>query len=90
MKIVIALDGNAILKLQQVGTMEEQMHNIELSCKNIVETIEKGYRVLISHGNGPQVGNILIQNQVSPKLIPSIPLSICGAKSQGMIGYMLQ
>lgn len=89
-KIVIALGGNAILQPGQRGTYEEQMYNIEVACKQIVELIKKGFQVVVTHGNGPQVGNILIQNEKGAEQVPKMPLSVCGAESQGMIGYMIQ
>ena len=91
-RIVFALGGNAILKANQVGTAEEQRANLQGTCAQIVEAICEGHDVLITHGNGPQVGNILLQNEEAFRSagIPPMPLDICGAESQGMIGYMIQ
>ncbi|NLP44592.1 MAG: carbamate kinase [Peptococcaceae bacterium] len=89
-KIVIALGGNAILQPGQRGTYEEQLKNVERACEQIAELVVKGFNIVLTHGNGPQVGNILIQNEQGAKLVPSMPLDVCGAQSQGMIGYMLQ
>jgi carbamate kinase len=89
-KVVIALGGNAILQPGQKGTYEEQIANVEVACQQIVELIKKGFQIVITHGNGPQVGNILIQNEEGAKLVPKMPLDVCGAQSQGMIGYMIQ
>ncbi|NMB33501.1 MAG: carbamate kinase [Clostridium sp.] len=88
--IVVALGGNAILRPGQLGTAKNQFLNIETTCKNIVCMIKQGYRIVITHGNGPQVGNILIQNQYSQPVVPAMPLDVCGAESQGLIGYMIQ
>lgn len=89
-KVVIALGGNAILQPGQKGTYEEQLKNIELTCLEIVSLVKIGYKVVVTHGNGPQVGNILIQNEKGSGLVPQMPLFICGAQTQGMIGFMFQ
>ncbi|MFS8640093.1 MAG: carbamate kinase [Symbiobacteriaceae bacterium] len=88
--VVVALGGNAILQPKQKGTIEEQMANVSYSAQQIVKLIQAGYRVVISHGNGPQVGNILIQNAAARDQVPAMPLDVCGAESQGLIGYMIQ
>ncbi|MEW5933862.1 MAG: carbamate kinase [Bacillota bacterium] len=87
--VVIALGGNAILQPGQRGTAEEQLENVRTTCRQIVTLLEEGYRVVLTHGNGPQVGNIIIQNQATDA-VPAMPMDICGAESQGMIGYMMQ
>jgi carbamate kinase len=89
-KIVIALGGNAIKQWDQQGTAAEQYENVKISCARIVKIIERGYRVVITHGNGPQVGNLLIQQEEAAKAVPAQPLNICGAMSQGQIGFMIQ
>jgi len=88
--IVIALGGNAILQSSQKGTSEEQMNNVKKATKNIVRLIKEGYNVVVTHGNGPQVGNILLQNIAGKDKVPAMPLDICGSESQGLIGYMIQ
>jgi carbamate kinase len=88
--IVLALGGNAILQPGQRGTSTEQMENVYKTCMQIAQMIKGGHRVVITHGNGPQVGNILIQNSEGAGKVPAMPLDICGAESQGMIGYMIQ
>jgi len=87
--VVIALGGNAILQPGQRGTAEQQLENVRATCRQIVTLLEDGYRVVLTHGNGPQVGNIIIQNQATDA-VPAMPMDICGAESQGMIGYMIQ
>ena len=89
-KIVIALGGNAIKQWDQKGTAKEQYENVKISCAHIVKIIQRGYPVVITHGNGPQVGNLLIQQEESEHAVPAQPLSICGAMSQGQIGFMIQ
>nr|WP_286974860.1 carbamate kinase [Acetomicrobium sp. UBA5826] len=88
-KVVVALGGNAILQSGQKGTFEEQMENVMATARQIVRMLEAGYEVVVTHGNGPQVGAILIQNELGSSLVPSMPMDVCGAESQGMIGYML-
>ncbi|MEW6081200.1 MAG: carbamate kinase [Bacillota bacterium] len=88
--IVIALGGNAVLQPGQKGTAEEQMENVRKTAVSTVRMIQAGHRVVITHGNGPQVGNILIQNEEAKERVPPMPLDVCGAKSQGKIGYMVQ
>ncbi|MBW1691424.1 MAG: hypothetical protein JRJ70_11875, partial [Deltaproteobacteria bacterium] len=61
--IVIALGGNAILKAHQRGISEEQLENIRVTCEQILEMIAEGHKIIITHGNGPQVGNLLIQQE---------------------------
>ncbi|MDH5448408.1 MAG: carbamate kinase [Candidatus Bathyarchaeota archaeon] len=89
-KVLVALGGNAILKHKEEGTAEEQFENVRKTCEHLVWLIEDGYKIAITHGNGPQVGDILLKNEHSKDLLPPMPLDICGAQSQGMIGYMLQ
>lgn len=90
LKVLIALGGNAILKRGEKGTSEEQFSSVRESVRHIVKMIEKGDRVVVTHGNGPQVGDILLRNEAAKDVVPPMPLDVCGAESQGMIGYMLQ
>ena len=88
---VIALGGNAILQPGQKGTFEEQMANVRVTCEQFVQMVLSGqYKIIITHGNGPQVGNILLQNEVGKDVAAPMPLDVCGAESQGLIGYMIQ
>ena len=89
MRLTIALGGNAILKPGQQGTAAEQLANVYQSCQQIGELAASGHEIVITHGNGPQVGNILLQ-QASAAKIPALPLDFCGAQTQGFIGYMIQ
>ncbi|HHY12608.1 MAG TPA: carbamate kinase [Firmicutes bacterium] len=88
--MVIALGGNAILQKGDKGTAENQRRNIGKTAAQLAVLAKEGYRLVITHGNGPQVGNILIQNEAARGKVPEMPMDICGAQSQGMIGYMLQ
>lgn len=88
--IVIALGGNALKGPTSLGTAEEQRAAVERSCAQIAKIVAEGYRVVLTHGNGPQVGNLLIQQEAAAKLVPPMPLDICGAMTQGQIGYLIQ
>ena len=85
--VVIALGGNALGK-----SPEEQLELVKETAKNIVDLVEEGNQVVISHGNGPQVGMINLAMEESHKSInsPEMPFAECGAMSQGYIGYHLQ
>ncbi len=91
-KIVIALGGNALLRGNQIGTIKEQEQNTYDTLMNIIPFIKEGHEVVLSHGNGPQVGNILMRNDAGESIynIPQMPLDICVADSQGGIGYMIE
>ena len=88
--ILVALGGNAILKHTDQGTAEEQNENISETAKKLVDLIHAGFRLIVTHGNGPQVGDILLKNDIAKNSLPPMPLDICSAESQGMIGYMMQ
>jgi len=89
---VIALGGNALLRGNEAGTIEQQEKNTENTMVHLVELIVKGFNIVITHGNGPQVGNILLRNEVgfTQYHIPKMPLDVCVADSQGGIGYMIE
>jgi len=89
---VVALGGNAILRGSEEGTIEQQEQNSTDTLENLVYLIKDGYNLVITHGNGPQVGNILMRNDAGEQLykIAPMPLDICVADSQGGIGYMLE
>jgi len=89
--IVIALGGNAIKQAEEKGTVEEQFHNVKSACKPISELIISGYQVVLTHGNGPQAGALLIQQEEGLRQdVPAQPLDVCGSMTQGQIGFMLQ
>ncbi len=88
-KIVIAVGGNALQRPGDKGTAEEQMKRAQETAESI-SWIFEDYEVALTHGNGPQVGAILLQNEQAKDIVPQMPLDVCGAESQGMIGYMLE
>jgi carbamate kinase len=86
--VLIALGGNALIQKGQDGTAEQQFSNLELPARMIAE-LSRDYRIVITHGNGPQAGNLLLQ-QESCKEVPNMPLDVIGAMTQGQIGYMIE
>ncbi len=90
--VVVALGGNAMIQGKQRGTIEEQIDNITETARQIMKVIPK-YRVVITHGNGPQVGNIMLQMEAGshpPYNRPILPMDVCGSMTQGLIGYLIQ
>lgn len=89
---VVALGGNALLRGDQAGTIDEQEGNTSETLENLVFLIKEGYDVVLTHGNGPQVGNILMRNDAGEQIynIAQMPVDICVADSQGGIGYMIE
>jgi carbamate kinase len=89
---VVAFGGNALLRGNQKGTIDEQEANAYNACNNITKLMDKNYNLVITHGNGPQVGNILLANTAGNKLygLPDMPLDISVSYSQGFIGYVIE
>ena len=90
--IVVALGGNALLRRGQKGRFEEQYQNVKVTAKFLADLIQRGYRLTITHGNGPQVGATLLRHDAGERLyqVPAFPMDVCGAETQGFIGYMIQ
>ncbi|MBM9833615.1 carbamate kinase, partial [Enterococcus faecalis] len=82
--------GNAILKPNQPATVETQLANIQLSAEQIAKIEKLDHQIVVTHGNGPQVGNILRQNEEAKEVVPPFPLDVCNAESQGFIGYLME
>lgn len=89
-KLVVALGGNALQAAGKPATAEAQLEVVADTVKYIADMIEAGYEVVVAHGNGPQVGRIVLQNEAAKEVSPAMPFDVCGAMSQGMIGYHLQ
>lgn len=89
---VVALGGNALLRENEKGTIEQQEANTTETLENLIFLLKEGFELVITHGNGPQVGNILMRNEAGKQLydIAPMPLDICVADSQGGIGYMIE
>ncbi|UCF97971.1 MAG: carbamate kinase [Spirochaetaceae bacterium] len=88
--LVVALGGNAIKQSDQQGTTEEQFHNVDVTAIQIAKIVKAGYSLVVTHGNGPQAGALLIQQEESDALVPAQTLAVCGAMTQGQIGWMMQ
>jgi carbamate kinase len=88
-RVLVALGGNAILQTHERGDIQEQIGNLENTSRKLAQIVASWYEVVITHGNGPQVGSILVQNEWAQSEVPPMPLDVCGAQSQGQIGYLL-
>lgn len=89
-KIVIALGGNALQSGKSEATAEAQLEVVKKTCEYIADISCKGYEIGLVHGNGPQVGRILLASETAKDVTPAMPFDVCGAMSQGYIGYHLQ
>jgi len=87
---LIAFGGNALLPENQRGLQEEQMRNAQHAARLMVHIVRKGYQLIIVHGNGPQVGNLLIQMEEAVTKIPPFSLDVCDAMTEGSMGFMLE
>ncbi|MBT3932691.1 MAG: carbamate kinase, partial [Bacteroidetes bacterium] len=89
---VVAFGGNALLRSDQKGTIEDQEKNAFETCEKLLALISRGYDIVITHGNGPQVGNILLSNSAGNQVhgLPDMPLDVAVAYSQGFIGYIIE
>ncbi len=89
---VIAFGGNALLRSGQEGTIDEQEQNVYDTCQHLVPLIKEGYDLVIGHGNGPQVGNVLLQHEAGHQIygLPKQPVDFCVAETQGSIGFMIE
>ena len=90
MTFVIALGGNCILRAGQRGTIEEQYENLRRTAEQLLGLLSSKSRIVITHGNGPQVGNLLLASTMAQPTVPPMPLDICGAATEGFMGYMIQ
>ena len=89
-KIVIALGGNALQTKNSAPTAESQLEVVKQTCQHIADLSASGYELAIVHGNGPQVGRILLSSETAKDVVPAMPFDVCGAMSQGYIGYHIQ
>ena len=88
-RIVIALGGNAIIKQYQRGTVPEQFANAREALKDVPQLVKDGHELIITHGDGPQVGNVLIRVEEAIHEAYELPLGVCVAETQGEMGYMI-
>ncbi len=89
-RVVIALGGNALLRRGADDTFDEMYRASRLAAESIADIAAAGWEVVVTHGNGPQVGRILLQQEAAKDVVHPMPLDVCGAESQGQIGYLLQ
>ena len=89
-KIVVALGGNALQSKNSAPTAEGQLEVVKQTCEHIAEICASGYEMAVVHGNGPQVGRILLSSETAKDVVPAMPFDVCGAMSQGYIGYHIQ
>lgn len=89
MRVVVALGGNALSPPGGTGTAEEMRESLRTTTELLAQLVERGVELVISHGNGPQVGRILLQQEYAAAHVPAMPMDVCGAESQGQIGYLL-
>src|SRR5919201_5498300 len=89
-RVVVALGGNALLRRGADDTFEELSAAARAAAERIAEIAGDGWEVVVTHGNGPQVGRILLQQEAAARSVSPMPLDVCGAESQGLIGYLLQ
>jgi carbamate kinase len=89
MRAVVALGGNALSPPGGTGTVAEMRAALRKTAELLADLVERGVELVISHGNGPQVGRILLQQEYAADRVPPMPMDVCGAESQGQIGYLL-
>ncbi|MBQ2995875.1 MAG: carbamate kinase, partial [Oscillibacter sp.] len=89
-KLVIALGGNALQTKGSDGSAESQLEVVRRTCAHLADISCRGYEMAVVHGNGPQVGRILLACETAREVVPPMPFDVCGAMSQGYIGYHIQ
>ncbi len=89
-RIVIALGGNALQSGKGEATAEAQLNVVRKTCEHVAQISGQGYEIAVVHGNGPQVGRIVMASEAASEVTPSMPFDVCGAMSQGYIGYHIQ
>ncbi|MGI9533453.1 MAG: carbamate kinase [Thermodesulfobacteriota bacterium] len=86
---VLAIGGNAFTNENGNDSYDDQLSRTKKMCTELVKLVKQGYRIIVTHGNGPQIGNLLIQQESAPELVPPMPIEVCDAMTQGQIGYMI-
>ena len=87
---LVAFGGNVILNSAEAGTIGEQEANSRRMCERLLTLLQRGYELVVTHGNGPQVGNLLMQNEFAREIVPTLPLDVLVAQTEGSLGYILQ
>lgn len=88
--MLLAVGGNSLIRAGEKGTICEQLGNARRTAAEIVKLVRDGYRIVLTHGNGPQVGAALLRSERGASQVPGLPLDVCDASTQGEIGYLLQ
>lgn len=89
MRVLVALGGNAMTAADGSAHPTDQVHAITEAMEHIAELVAAGHDVVLTHGNGPQVGNLLVKNELAAAVVPPVPLDWCGAQTQGTIGFTM-
>src|SRR6266568_3621729 len=89
MRVLIALGGNAMTSPDGRARPEDQIAAIGRAMESVAGLVASGAEVVLTHGNGPQVGNLLVKNELAADVVPPVPLDWCGAQTQGTIGFMI-
>src|SRR6266496_6765918 len=89
MRAVIALGGNAMTARDGSARPDDQRLAVELAMRHVATIVASGHQVVITHGNGPQVGNLLVKNELAASVVPPVPLDWCDAQTQGTIGALI-
>src|SRR5213596_3208237 len=89
-RVVVALGGNALLHRDEEESAEAMRTSARHAAEVVADIAQQGWEVVVTHGNGPQVGRILLQQEEAHRVVAPMPLDVCGAESQGQIGYLLQ
>ena len=89
---MVAFGGNALLRSGQKGTYQEQLANVEQTCEQLYHLVKRGYFLAIGHGNGPQVGTVMLQQEAGHQVfdLAVMPMDFCGAQTQGAIAYLIE
>lgn len=88
--LLVAIGGNSLIQAGQSGSVKEQIENARITCRSLARLIEQGHQIVITHGNGPQVGAQLIRSEMAAQQVYQLPLDSCDASTQGELGYVLQ
>ena len=89
MRALIALGGNAMTGPGGSATPEDQDRAVAEAMEHVADLVASGVDVVLTHGNGPQVGNLLVKNELSAAVVPPVPLDWCGAQTQGTLGFLI-
>ena len=89
MRAVIALGGNAMTARDGSARPDDQRLAVERATEHVAAIVSSGHQVVLTHGNGPQVGNLLVKNEIAAHVVPPVPLDWCGAQTQGTIGFLV-